>query len=180
MEPDSRVFHPAPEDTTGYAIAPVPSGPNSGYWYVLWARHKMDLVSRVNPYAWPDSPALFPAPGCMMDPANAYDYNVCKGIDFARFLYVVGTHEDWHGALGLQAAAVMNPREQIEGRYADSDTKLRELVTFELIGVRNYIGDKIKVPDRRPCAEPNWWYGYVHYNKNQNWQKGEYFYICLP
>jgi hypothetical protein len=136
---------PLQNPTDGYTLAPVPSGPNKGLWYVVSAQYRIDRVSNLNPHLLPSGPP-YPLGGAqsvecatagIATPVvvNLYEFNkTCKGLDMDRLIAGAWGHEG-RGAFGgkghqglAEAAAALpegDPLYLIERRTGLSESLLR-------------------------------------------------------
>lgn len=162
VDPDPRY-----DQTNGYTIGQVPSGPNAGVWYVTSASYRMDRGSNINPNALPGGPRFL-----VSDPAQAqecrnggltgtqitanfYEFNrYCKGVDMDAFLSATWAHEGFgttgangHESVARAAAATLpyDPYAAIEPLVAGNETDLRNGVVNQAFdrGARlsNYSAD---------------------------------------
>jgi hypothetical protein len=171
MTATSRVIHPSPESQDGYQLRHIlDGGPNNGVWYVEVAWHSMMLGSNVNPFLLQQSQARWPAPGCSLDPANTYEYNECQDIALDSLILAVKRHEDWHGAVGMEMADVVNPRAAIEDVAHFLESQMISRIQARLTDARDEIGSAVKAIDYiNPWDCPNRWYGGYWYRGSTAW-----------
>jgi hypothetical protein len=139
---------PIQNPNAGYTVAPVPSGPNRGRWYVTSASYRIDRVSNMNPHWLPSGPEFMltgpQVAECIaagINPpvrVNLYTFNrVCKGLDIDRFIAGIWGHEGYgfaggsgHQGLGEGRAAQPggDPAVAIEWQTRASEGHLRDIV----------------------------------------------------
>lgn len=91
---------PKPSTDSGYVVLPVPTGPNTGMWYVDTVFYRMDRTTEINPDVRAGAPAdtvVSPLTGaCPSAPMlkNFFDYHTtCQSVNLSAFMTGLLQHE---------------------------------------------------------------------------------------
>jgi hypothetical protein len=145
-------IHPSPASRTGYSVAQVTTpGPNGGTWYVTGAYFTMYLATNVNPHLTQAGTAynlshaddLAACSPSIQATVFSYNHSCRQQLDMTHLINHVWDHERAHITAGMQIAQSRDPRQEIEGLFAVSDSNLRDQIFQRIDGMNSEIVDHI-------------------------------------
>jgi hypothetical protein len=158
----------ANNNQAGYQVAQVPSGPNTGIWYVSSVDYRMNRASNINPQAEANAPKRTLPEGSQAQECrsrmnlaagaavqvNFYTFNeYCKGLNMGAFLSAVWSHEGFgsSGSNGHESqgrAAASRPENnifaEVEPFVFATETQLRDEVLRVVSRIQQTVNDEGK------------------------------------